>query len=201
MSELEREVLARLRALSPDPAVLGTLFDDATHDERVAAARALGRVEQRALYRAVDGHRPMRLVDLVPPSTPDGRSVRHHGKNSLPAFTHFEKRFCRPAGEDPTKPASLHGYNHQTLSPLTGPGYFVARPSPDRAEVWIDYREIPDVRPEGWPALRPNQRGLARLVYGDMVDTLRRVSEHVSIGSAARGGRPIGSWFVLVRED
>jgi hypothetical protein len=33
-----------------------------------------------------------------------------------------------------------------------------------------------------------------------MVDTLRRVSEHVTIGSAARGGKDLGSWFVLCRE-
>jgi hypothetical protein len=38
-------------------------------------------------------------------------------------------------------------------------------------------------------------------VYGFMVDTLRRVSLHVTIGSAARNGRDLGSWFVLVRED
>jgi hypothetical protein len=33
-----------------------------------------------------------------------------------------------------------------------------------------------------------------------MVDTLRRVSEHVTIGSAARNGRDLGSWFILCRE-
>ena len=42
-------------------------------------------------------------------------------------------------------------------------------------------------------AVRPNV-----LVF--MVDTLRRVSEHVTIGSAARKGKDMGSWFALCRE-
>jgi hypothetical protein len=33
-----------------------------------------------------------------------------------------------------------------------------------------------------------------------MTDTLRRVSEHVTIGSAARKGKDLGSWFLLTRE-
>jgi hypothetical protein len=37
-------------------------------------------------------------------------------------------------------------------------------------------------------------------VYGFMVDTLRGVSEHVTIGCAARKGKEIGSWFILCRE-
>jgi hypothetical protein len=45
-----------------------------------------------------------------------------------------------------------------------------------------------------------NERGLSRFVYGYMVDTLRRVSEHVTIGSAARNGKDIGSYFVLCRQ-
>ena len=72
---------------------------------------------------------------------------------------------------------------------------------PGRPEVDIDYRELPDVQPPGWPAIKSNERGLGRFVYGFMVDTLRRVSQHVTIGSAARNGKPIHSWFVLCRED
>ena len=65
----------------------------------------------------------------------------------------------------------------------------------------MDYRRVPPEHPEGWPEIRPNERGLSRFVYGFMVDTLRGVSEHVSIGSAARNGRDLGSWFVLCRQD
>jgi hypothetical protein len=70
-----------------------------------------------------------------------------------------------------------------------------------RPEVLVDYNRVPDAHPDGWPAIRTNERGLSRFVYGFMIDTLRRVSEHVTIGSAARRGRDIGSWFVLCRQD
>ena len=167
---------------------------------RVDAIRSLGRGAQRRLYDAVDGFLPLRLADLVPPSVEDGATVRHFGRNTLPAFTHFEKRFCRPAGADPGKPDALYGFNFQKLAPLTGPGYFVARADPSRPEVWVDYTRLPESHPEGWPEIVPNDRGLARFVYGFMVDTLRRVSEHVTIGSAARHGKDTGNWFVLCRE-
>ncbi len=198
--EASKELLIRLRGGVPKPIELARVLDGLSPAERVAAVRALGRPEQRRLYEAVRGFAPLRLRDLVPPSTGDRVPVRHYGRNTLPLFTLFEKRFCRPLGADPQSPGTLWGYNHQSMSAFTGPGYFVAREDPARAEVLIDYREVPPDRPAGWPPLRGNDRGLGRLVYGNMVDTLRRVSEHVTIGSAARGGKDIGSWFVLCRE-
>jgi len=60
---------------------------------------------------------------------------------------------------------------------------------------------VPSEHPEDWPEIRVNERGLSRFVYGFMVDTVRRVSEHVTIGSAARRGKDMGSWFILCRED
>jgi hypothetical protein len=86
------------------------------------------------------------------------------------------------------------------LAAITGPGYFVAVPNEARNEVLVDYRRLPDDHPEGWPQIRSNEKGLSRFVYGFMVDTLRRVSEHVTIGSAARKGKDMGSWFLLTRE-
>jgi hypothetical protein len=190
----------RARLSEGEPRRIAELLDALPHEERVAAARGLGRAQQRRLYAAVEGFRPLSLADLVPPRVPDLATVRHYGRNTLPAFTLFEKRFCRPRGADREKPSELWGFNFQSLSPLTGPGYFVAREDPARPELWIDYRCVPPERPPEWPELRGNERGLARLVYGFMVDTLRGVSEHVSIGSAARRGRDIGSWFILCRE-
>jgi len=206
MSESEtgspgRELRDRLRASSIEPTGIARFLDDLGHEERVEAVRALGRAEQRRLYQAVDGFAPVRLVDLVPSSCDELRQVRHYGRNTLPLFTIFEKRFCRPSGGDPELPAELYGYNFQSLAPLTGPGYFVAVEDPERPEVLVDYRRVPDRRPETWPEVKPNDRGLSRFVYGYMVDTLRRVSEHVTVGSAARNGKDLGSWFVLCRED
>ncbi len=200
MSDLANEI----GALIDDPAApaqrIADFLDGLSHEERVAAIRSLGRKRQRALYQKVDGFRPVTLVDLVPPSRADGEVVRHYGRNTLPAFTHFEKRMLRPAGGDAEKPEELWGFNFQTMQPVTGPGYFIARPSPDRPEVLVDYNRIPTSQPEGWPALRRNDVGLSRFVYGFMIDTLRGVTDTVSIGSAARKGRDMGSWFVLCRE-
>ena len=78
--------------------------------------------------------------------------------NSLPAFTLFQKRFCRPPGAAPS--TELWGYNHQTLAWLTGPGYFVVHDSARGAG--IDYREVPSEHPDGWPEIHGNDRGIAR---------------------------------------
>ena len=134
-------------------------------------------------------------------STTRSSSVTVRAAGGPPAFTHFEKRFCRSHEQDPSHPTALAGCNFQPLAPLTGPGYFVARDDPAGGEVLIDYRELPASHPPDWPEIRSNERGLARLVYGFMLDRLRRVSQQVSIGCATRRGREIGSWFVLARES
>jgi hypothetical protein len=201
MTDVASELKGRLGAGTIEPQAVSDLLDAASHEQRVQAIRSLGRSEQRALYAAVDGFRPVALADLVPKAAADFETVRHYGRNTLPVFTHFEKRFCRPHGSDPAVPDYLLGYNFQTMSALTGPGYFLAVPSKDRPEVLVDYHRVPEAAPDEWPAIRPNHRGLSRFVYGYMIDTLRRVSEHVTIGSAARKGKDLGSWFVLCREE
>jgi hypothetical protein len=195
-----QEFLALLRETRLQPARIARFLDGLDPQDRVEASRAAGRAEQRRLYEAVDGFGELLLADLVPPTTGEMATVRHYGRNTLPLFTHFEKRFSRPRHADARKPDQLYGFNFQALAVLTGPGYFVAREDPARPEVLADYRELPTEQPQGWPAIRSNERGVSRFVYGFMVDTLRRVSEHVSIGSAARRGRDLGSWFILCRE-
>lgn len=180
---------------------LTDLLDALSHAERVELVRSLDRRSQRGLYERAAGHAELRLADLVPAGRGALETVRHLGLNTLPAFRVFEKRFCRPAGEDADAPAALAGFNFQAMQPVTGPGYFVAVEDEATREILIDYRRLPDTVPSGWPAIRSNERGLARFVYGFMVDRLRRVSEHVTIGSAARKGRELGSWFVLTRDD
>ena len=184
-----------------EPERIRRFLDELSHQARVAAIRSLGSGELRSLYAGVDGFKPVLLEDLVPSAVGDFASVRHHGKNSLPVFTRFEKRFCRPRNADREPARELYGFNFQTLAPITGPGYFIARESEDRPEVLIDYRSLPPEHPQGWPATRSNERGLSRLVYGFLLDTLRGVSDHVTIGSAARKGRDLGSWFALCRAD
>lgn len=190
-----------LAAPTVKPHEISQFLDTLIHAARVAAIRSLNRTEQRKLYEAVDGFRPLALSDLVPATYEDLATVRHFGKNTLPIFSHFEKRFCRPFGADRDHPAELLGFNFQTMAPVTGPGYFVAVDDEARQEVVVDYRRVPEEPPDGWPPIKDNERGLSRLVYGFLVDTLRGVSEHVTIGSAARKGKDLGSWFVLCREQ
>jgi hypothetical protein len=127
--------------------------------------------------------------------------VIHWGKNSLPAFTHFQKRFCRPKDDD----KQLFGYNENGEKWAVGPGYFVMHaPEENRADVLegeldIDYTRVPNAKPDAWPAIKPND-GLGKLVYGGMIDVMRGISSHVSIGRAFRGGKWTDNYFVLCRE-
>jgi hypothetical protein len=194
------EFLGRLARDPVKPAEIAAFLDGLRSEERVAAIRSAGRGAQRRLYAAVAGHGAVRLADLVPPGRRPLETVRHFGRNTLPAFTHFEKRFCRPPDEDAAAPRLLWGYNATRVAPLVGPGYYVAHEDAAHGEVLVDYTRVPPLAPPGWPPLRGNEGGLARFVYGFMVDRLRRVSEHVTIGSAARRGRELGSWFLLCRE-
>jgi hypothetical protein len=200
MADPSADFLALLARDPIKPAEVAAFLDGLSHPERVRAIRSAGRTPQRRLYAAVAGHGSVRLADLVPPGRGAFETVRHFGKNTLPAFTHFEKRFCRPEGQDAAAPRELWGFNFQRLQPLTGPGYYVAYEDAPHGEVLVDYTRVPPSAPPGWPAVRGNEGGLSRFVYGFMLDRLRRVSEHVTIGSAARHGREFGSWFLLCRE-
>jgi hypothetical protein len=200
--ETGAELRALIHAKQSNPQAIASLLDRLAEGDRIAATRALGPRDQKKLWHVVDGFRGVSLTDLVPPSTPAMTPVVHYGKNSMPLFTLFEKHFYRPAGQDPDAPRELAGANFQTISFLTGPGFYVVTPHPGSTcpEVDVDYRRVPSSKPDGWPAIVTNERGRARLVYGFTVDTLRRVSEHVTIGSAARHGKPISAYFVLCRQ-
>jgi hypothetical protein len=181
-----------------DMRAVGAFLDECAPAQRRAAVRALSKAEQAALFEAARGVRPLGLADLVPTATAPLTEVIHSGRNSLPAFTLFQKRFCRPAGEVGTR--ELWGYNHQAMSLFTGPGYFVAYELP-AGEVLIDYTRVPPHGAAGWPAVLPNSARLSRFVYYETQDTLRAVSQHVSIGRAARHGQALPNWFALCRED
>ena len=202
---VENEAVVAFRSMISDsavaPAAIADLLDGLTEDVRTRVVRQLGRSDQRALYSKVEGFAPLELTDLVPPTRSDLEEVRHLGRNTLPAFTIFEKRFCRLPGSAPDSPGELAGYNFQTMSAITGPGYYLARDDTKTREVLVDYHRLPDQKPSDWPPIRSNERGLSRFVYGFMIDRLRRVSKHVTIGSAARKGRDLGSYFILSRTE
>jgi hypothetical protein len=184
-----------LSAPRPEPESIARLLDGLSHAERMHCVLELRRAQLQALYARVEGFARLGLDDLVPQSCAPFAAVTHHGRYSLPLFTRFQKRFYR-LGD----PAAVGGANFQSTSWLTGPGYFVARPSERGDQIVIDYSQLPEQAPQGWPALRDNDHGISRLVFAGMTDTLRRVSQHVSIGAAAKRGKEIEAYFVLCRE-
>jgi hypothetical protein len=174
-------------------------LDELGHAARVWSVRQWTRANMATLWDAVKGFRRLTLDDYVPPSLLPHVEVIHHGKNSLPAHTHFQKRFCKP--KLPGSEGTLIGFNFQTLSPATGPGYFVTHTSAQPGEIDIDYTMIPDEKPDSWPEIVPNSSRLGRFVYYGMIDVMRGISTHVSIGRAMKKHGFIDAWFVLVRED
>jgi hypothetical protein len=159
----------------------------------VQAVRALERRQLARLFDAAESNPKTTLDDFVPDGVPALEQVIHEGKNSLPAFTTFQKRFCRP------EPGAreIWGYNHQEFLWATGPGYFIGREE-EGLGVVLDYQIVPPRTPPGWPRVRTNT-GLAGLAYGSTRDVMRKLGTHVTIGRLYRYGKPVPNWFALVR--
>ncbi|MCI0644227.1 MAG: hypothetical protein L0332_12595 [Chloroflexi bacterium] len=181
---------------SLDLPALAHFLDDLEPAARLQQVRSLEAPQQARLFDAAEGFRPVRLTDFVPAGTPPLQEVIHYGRNSLPIFHFFEKRFCRPEAAA----NELWGYNEWRFRALSGPGYFVARPAGE-LEVVIDYTLVPPDRPASWPPIRPNSAGLSRFIYYQTRDFMRGVSQHVTIGRATRQGQPLDNWFVLCRSE
>lgn len=175
---------------------LGKVLDELGFEGRLHAVREWGKATQAKLFEAAQGKRPLTLEHFVPSGTAERAPVRHHGKNTLPLFNHFEKRFMKSEAD-----GSIVGYNHQDMGVITGPGYFVVREGDAEGEIAIDYTKLPTERADGWPDIIPNEARLGKLVYSGMVDHMRGICETVSIGRAAKGGKMMDAWFVLVRQD
>ncbi len=79
-----------------DLAALGKLFEEASPDERVRIVEAIDARGQARLWQATEGRR-VTIEEMVPRDLGPLVPVIFHGKNSLPAFTRFQKRFCRPS--------------------------------------------------------------------------------------------------------
>jgi hypothetical protein len=179
---------------------LAEVLDGLGHEGRVHATRTWDKNRQAAIYEAAKGQ-PIDFDMLVPASIGPLVEVIHDLHNTLPLFSNSEKRFCRlpkDAGEE----LELAGYNHASTNPFTGPGYFGVRKGEGEheGELAIDYTKLPKSKPAGWPEIRPNEGGIGALVYGGMIDYMRKVSTHVSIGRAYKG-KAMSAWFTLVRKD
>lgn len=185
---------------------IAEVLDAASPSERLEASRSLDRSAQRVLYEKACSAPPLTLAHFVPEDRGAKVQVRHYGRNTLPlpgGLRNFEKRFCRPDGDD----GRLFGYNEGATRPAIGPGYFVVVETAKRADwrgrgsVVVDYFEVPDgdVAP-GWPRVVPNHHGLQRMVFYQTRDFMRRVSSHVSIGAAYKRDKPLDHYFTLCRE-
>jgi len=193
---LDGELDAIVRSGSFDIVEVGQQLDVLRPAERLAAIRSLGSRAQAKLYDAAKGARKLKLTDLVPADVEPFTQVVHEGKNSLPVFSTFAKVFCRPKGDG----SELWGYNRSgpLLENVVGPGYYVAYEGPGD-EVLIDYTRLPKDKAPGWPDIIPNHERLSRFVYNGMIDALRAVSQHVTIGRAIKHGKVQDNWFVLTR--
>ncbi len=195
---MSTELKSLLSADPMDLAAVAAHLDGLEPTARVAAVRTITGKEQQTIWHAAEGQGAT-LADLVPEDAGATVEVINFGKNSLPVFTHFEKRMCRVPGEDD----KLYGYNEGATRPFVGPGYFVAHDFPERGEVGIDYMQVPPddaPLPEGWPAIKPNESGVQRFVYAGMVDYMRKVSQTVTIGRAYKGGeKELPHTFLLCR--
>ncbi|MCA9773045.1 MAG: hypothetical protein KC466_11605 [Myxococcales bacterium] len=173
-------------------------LDKLPHAGRVAESIALGGKHQARLWTVAEGKgEPLTLDFLVPADAKPLEPVPFEGKNSLPVFTLFQKVFYRQ------RDGLVGGYNKQTLSPITGPGYFLVDAFKDApGEVGVNYLKVPSEAPAGWPPIQRNEAGLnlSRFIYANMIDYLRWVSKDVVIGRAYRAGeKAMPNWFILCR--
>jgi hypothetical protein len=175
-------------------------LDEQTAEDRLNEVRGLNKSQQRALFEHCKDAQPLTLDDFCGDTN---QEVIHEGKNSLPAFTLFQKRFVRLDDN------RVVGYNHGSTMGLIGPGYFVLKETQGTPEwtehgsVVVDYYEVLDGQttvPTSWPKIKGNHQGLQMFVYNNMHDFMRKVSTHVSIGSAFKKGKSIDSYFLLCRQ-
>jgi hypothetical protein len=171
------------------------------YPERLAQVQAVRGGHVGRLYAAVAKANPVTLDDIVPASAKTNEPIIWEGRNSLPMFSSFQKRFMR------IESGLLIGYNHQAMAFVTGPGYFVVKAPngvpPRPTELYFDYTEAPPIEATGragWPTFKPNERGLSRAVYAHMHDYMRRVARGVIVGSAFKKGVEQPQFFSLTRQ-
>lgn len=184
-------------------------LDALPNGEHYAALSQLTRYQQRKLFHKCAQAEPLNLDYFLDSSAPPLQTRRLYGRNTLPLLGQgrvFEKRMCRPLEHD-LQENQLYGYNHTSYMWWFGPGYFVARNTPDqldwqgRGGVVIDYFQKPDGQvPNDWPSYRPNWTPPQALFYFHTRDFMRKVSEHVSIGVAYRNETCLDHYFILVKE-
>jgi len=176
------------------PYYLSSYLDSMDPRERQHFLYTLTPANLRELWLKFEPRKTISLDHFVPPSR-GSKVVEHIGINSLPFFRRFKKHFYRDRQD-----GSIYGYNTSSIEILVGPGYFHAYDHTDKESVF-DYRIVPDLHQKGLPTIVTNDHLLAKLSFGNLLDRVRKVSEHISIGSATRSGKELGIYFALCRID
>lgn len=201
--------LDSLIAEKTSAALLTKHLDALSAKERLAQCLALGRTAQAKLFETAGDGPPIRLSHFVPDGVADSIGVRHEGRNTVPVPVPRWQFFAKVFTKLPHDDDEVAGYN-DSEAPLIHPGYFVAMETDVRPDwrgwggVVVDYHRVPEpgvVLPDGWPDVVPNSVGLQKFVYFETRDFMRKVSEHVSIGRAAKEDKLLDFWFVLCRKD
>lgn len=183
--------MIREGAQAPEIAAHLDSLDDAA---RVAEIYTLGLVEQKKVWELAASNTPHTVESFAPVAD---QKIIYRGRNSLIAFQKFEKHFYRPSDG-----GQCFGYNHNSalVDWFAGPGYFTF--TAENGLIAIDYRTVPTRQVDGFPKIEINDKGIGpRLVYGGMVDYVRKVSERAVIGEAHKKGKPMGAYFMITRVD
>jgi hypothetical protein len=170
---------------------LSTALDGAGQEQRLAWLQRLAGKQLPMLYELAAGQ-TLKIEEL---HGEEGQVVIHQGMNSMAMFRSFQKRMVLHDGQ-------VKGHNHQPWAWLVGDGTFIVVPSPEvEGELWLDYTRLPDSGFPDFPPVKDNMAGLSRFAYGGMIDVVRRVSAHVTIGKAFIGDKPRGQYFALCRRE
>jgi hypothetical protein len=171
---------------------ISSYLDGLSVDRRLEEVLSITHGGVRKLYQAVADAPPFPVEDFLPPGTKDGEVVIYEGRNSLPTFTRFQKRFCRKGND-------IVGFNHQWTAFAAGPGWFVANSGDDThpGELLFDYTLPPPFFPAEFAPYKPNEQGLSRLIFAHMKDYCRRVAKGVLVGTAFKKGKAQNAYFTL----
>ncbi len=174
-----------------DIAELEKSLNEADHATRLSWMRDLGKKDMDALYEMAEGRD-------VPPEyflDSEGGPLTFDGRNSLPAFSNFQKAFARHQER-------IQGWNVNggIVRWFGGPGHFQVRKADNwEGQLIFDYVWECTSAPQNFPTPESNLKMPYRLVYGNMEDVVRRVSKDVIISKAYRKGKPEGAFFSLCR--
>lgn len=193
------EFFELIRNGSPSPQKVKAFLDAQDQNVRKRILYALNTRDMELFWELADGFLPLAIEDLVPESTPVLSPVCYAGKNSLgiPTMSQFRKKFYHyPDNHE----AMTFGRNFQWSSFLTGPGYFKVLQSHGERELTFDYSVTPTQCPTKWGEIRGNGNPPEKWVYGNLLDSVRKLSNHFLIGRATKHNKFQGL-FVLCREE